>query len=109
MADIILYLTTHDVKVVRDWLNCEPSIAWIIKTGQWRLEYRRQAVDTLEDVSPGEYHLWNKNAGPLNIPSGSAEVPDVVVTDPYAGIGLETISGASAVRLHSRPSGGGIG
>ena len=82
---MILCLTTQDVETLRDWLNREACIAWIVKVGQSRFLYRWQAVDTIDNVNPGEYHLWHKTAGSLNIPSGSPEVPDVDVAEPYAG------------------------
>jgi hypothetical protein len=85
VSEIILYITAKDVEVLRDWLNREPCIAWIVKTGQSRFEYRWCATDVLESIHPGEYQLWHKETGPLNIPSGSPEVIDLVVSDPYAG------------------------
>lgn len=85
LSEIILYITNRDAEVLRDWLNRESSIAWIVKTHQSGCEYRWQAVDTLDAIEPCGYHLWHKGAGPLNIPSGSLEVQDAIVPDPYAG------------------------
>lgn len=85
MAEIILYLTSCDSDVMRTWLNREPHIAWIVKAGQSGNEYRWRAVDSIEALQAGQYSLWHKAAGPLNIPSGAREVPDALVEDPYAG------------------------
>jgi hypothetical protein len=83
--EIILYLTSQDSELLRKWLNRESSVAWIIKAGQSGCEYRWQAVDALDTLPAGHHCLWHKEAGPLNIPSGSPDVPDAIVEDPYAG------------------------
>ena len=85
MPETILYLTRHDSELLRDWLNREKTIAWIIKTGQSGCEYRWQAVDTIDALIPGDYCLWNKEAGRLNIPSGVPDVADGFVGDPFIG------------------------
>lgn len=85
MPEMILYITRSDSGVLLDWLNDEEPIAWIIKSGQSGLDYRWRAVDRLEALAPGEYCLWHKATGPLNIPSGDPEVADALVGDPYSG------------------------
>ena len=84
-ANIILYMTSKDSDLLRNWLNGEDSVAWIVSAGQSGFEYRWRAVDSLESLVPGAYYLWHKTSGPLNVPSGSLAVADAIVLDPYAG------------------------
>jgi len=85
MPETILYLTNQDSKLLREWLNREAGVAWIVKAGQSGREYRWRAVDAVDVLAAGHYCLWHKGAGPLNIPSVSPNVPDALVEDPYAG------------------------
>jgi len=85
MPETILYLTSRDADLLREWLNRETSVAWIVKARQSGCDYGWRAVDTIDALPGGHYCLWNKEAGPLNIPSGSPDVPDALVEDPYAG------------------------
>ena len=78
-------MTTKDTDVLRTWLNREDSVAWIIKAGRSGQGHRWRATDSLDALSAGEYYLWHKASGPLNIPSGSIDVPAEVVRDPYSG------------------------
>ena len=85
MANILAYITKRDAEIIRQWLNSEPCIAWIVKREQTDHEYTWQALDVLPEIQPQAYSLWHRQSGELNIPSGSVDVPDKIVADPYAG------------------------
>lgn len=95
MGEIILYLTSKDADFIRQWLNQEDSIAWITKESQRGNTYRWRASDTLPEIHPQSYALWNKKSCHLNVPSGSAQIADTPVIDPYAGW-LQTLPNLNA-------------
>jgi hypothetical protein len=85
VANILAYITKRDAEIIRQWLNLEPCIVWIVKREQTDHEYTWQALDVLPEIQPQAYSLWHRQSGELNIPSGSVDVPDKIVADPYAG------------------------
>ena len=85
MAEIILYLTKHDAESIVDWINSNNDLAWIIKQSQDENTYRWKAVSELSSVESKDYCLWKIDSGPLHIPSGSHDIDDTVVLDPYSG------------------------
>ena len=85
MAEIIFYATPSDIQTLVDWINNEPRIAWIVKDAQSGNEYTWRAVDTVPHIEPATYALWHQDSAPLIIPSGSPDIPDVTVLDPFAG------------------------
>ena len=84
MGEIILYLADDDVVEIVDWLNKEPNLAWIRKTGQDGHSYAWKAVDYINEIRPSSYALWKTDAGPLYLPSGSF-APATEINDPYFG------------------------
>lgn len=48
-------------------------------------EYNWKAVEKIPALLEQEYSLWHPSSGPLNVPSGSVSVPDVLVEDPFNG------------------------
>ena len=85
MAEIIVYATLADTDVLREWINADESVAWIVKTqelGSTCSWVARQSLDAMEEK---EYAIWHIPSGPLNIPSGSTNVPDQIVADPFQG------------------------
>lgn len=46
---------------------------------QWR------TVDRLVSLAPGEYCLWHRAMGPLDIPSGDHNIADALAVDPCSG------------------------
>ena len=85
MAEIFVYMTSADGDVIREWINAEDEIAWIVKAAQVGREYHWKAVHSLDRLEQGEYKLWHTSSGVLNIPSGSRNVPDAIIADPFAG------------------------
>ncbi|MES2824807.1 MAG: hypothetical protein V4732_14480 [Pseudomonadota bacterium] len=85
MAEIILYLTESDAKIIIDWVNADSDIAWIVKDSQIGNTYRWKAVNELHSVESKSYCLWFIGSGPLRIPSGSVNVKDVLVLNPFVG------------------------
>lgn len=85
MVNIIFYATKDDVQVIRDWINAEPEVAWIVKVNGVNRRYRWRAVFELEQIEEGEYSIWHVPSGPLNVPSGKLGVPDRIVANPFAG------------------------
>ena len=82
---MILYLTQEDADMVREWINAESCVAWIIPALNSTKVHSWKAVDQLDSIRQQGYAIWHKHAGALNIPSGQLSVPDDVVQDPYAG------------------------
>ena len=87
MSDIIFYATKDDARVIRDWINTEPEVAWIVKVSETNHRYRWRAVFELEQIEEKEYSIWHIPSGPLNVPSGKPGVPDGIVVNPFAGWG----------------------
>lgn len=52
MSDIIFYATKDDARVIRDWINTEPEVAWIVKVSETNHRYRWRAVFELEQIAP---------------------------------------------------------
>ena len=103
MAEIIFYATRDDIETVVEWLNHEPCIAWIIKESQIDNEYVWRAVKTLTHIEPISYALWHTDSPPLVIPSGSPDVPDSTILNPFAGW-KQTLQGPN----HTEPWFGGL-
>jgi len=85
MAELIIYATLADIDAVREWINADAGVAWIVKTRESGSSYSwvaRHSIDTLEEQ---EYAIWHLASGPLNIPSGDLDVPDATIEDPFQG------------------------
>jgi hypothetical protein len=76
---IDLYVDEPDVELLRERLNADPEIAFIIPEGpgRWR------AVWQIQDAS-GKTILWHVPAGPLPLLASGYE-PDTLIKDPFAG------------------------
>jgi len=85
MPSLMLYATSADAELIREWINADPDVAWIVKVAEQNHTYEWKAVLALERLEQQAYSLWHRESGPLNIPSGSREVPDEIVRDPFAG------------------------
>jgi hypothetical protein len=85
MAEIIVYATSADVDVIRDWINADPSVAWIVKTRESGMDYCWEARQTLDAIAEQDYAIWHLPSGPLSLSSGSSDSPDILVTDPLQG------------------------
>jgi hypothetical protein len=85
VSELIIYATREDGESIRNWIDAEPDIAWIIKERELDGWYRWKAVRKLESLGEQDYSLWHVDSGPLNVPSGSLSVPDEIVRDPFAG------------------------
>lgn len=85
MPEIILYLTNNDANLVREWINSEPDIAWIVKEAQVGCSYRWKVANEIAEMESKDYCLWHKRSSPLTIPSGSSKIEDTVILNPYEG------------------------
>ena len=85
MAEIVVYITQRDADEIRNWINSESCIAWIVKERESKAEYHWKARETLDTIGPQDYCLWHKESGSLNVPSGRVDIPDVIVEDPFEG------------------------
>lgn len=85
MAEIILYATAKDADLIRRWINGESDVAWIIRESRIESAYRWRAVRELESIGEGSYALWHMKAGGLSIPSGSRNIRDRAVLNPFEG------------------------
>jgi hypothetical protein len=84
-AEIIVYATAVDAELIREWINAEESVAWIVKAAQSGRTYTWKAVDRLDSIHSQEYRIWHKTADKLNIPSGRPGVLDADVSNPEVG------------------------
>ena len=78
-------MTKSDTKLILDWINSEKNIAWIIKESQYNNVYHWKAVNEINEIEPMEYCLWHTASGRLRIPSGSNDIEDKYVTEPFNG------------------------
>jgi len=83
-ANLILYITAPDAERIRNWINNEETVAWIIQAARTGKTYTWRAVDQIDEVRPQEYSIWHKATG-LTVPSGRPDVADADVLDPYQG------------------------
>lgn len=95
MSSLMLYATRADAEMIRDWINADPDIAWIVKVSERNNLYRWMAVEELPKLEEQHYSLWHCQSGPLSVPSGKPEVLDGVVDDPFAGW-FQTLPAAGA-------------
>ena len=74
-----LYVDEPDIKLLRERLNADPEIAFILPDGpgRWR------AVWQVDDAQ-GQTMLWHVPAGPLPLLARGGE-PDTLIEDPFAG------------------------
>jgi hypothetical protein len=83
--DIIMYASPRDADLLRRFINDATEVMWIAKVSERECVYEWRAVDELDCLPEGDHAIWHKASGAINIPSGSLQVPDAVVTDPYSG------------------------
>jgi len=82
---MIIYATAADADLIREWINGEDSIAWIVEAARSHRTYTWKAVDRLDAIQSQDYCLWHKSSYQIKIPSGRRDIPDSSVQDPYAG------------------------
>ena len=85
MSEFIVYATKNDADALRQWINCEPDIAWIVKVTEHANACQRKAVNAIDALQEQTYALWHIKSGSLNIPSGDRNIPDATIADPFAG------------------------
>jgi hypothetical protein len=85
MGEFIIYATKNDVDAVRKWINDEPDIAWIVKVAERENICHWKAVSAVDTLQEQTYALWHIKSGSLNITSGDRNIPDAIVSDPFAG------------------------
>jgi hypothetical protein len=85
MAELIVYASWADVEEIRRFVNEDPEVAWIVKADQSGCNYKWRACLQVESIAEQDYAIWHMRSGPLNIPSGSPNKRDKVVTDPFRG------------------------
>lgn len=85
-AEIILYLTAGDAEQIREWINADTSIAWIVAASRSRTTYLWKAVDMIDQIRPQKYSLWLKCGDRLTIPSGTSVIVDAEVNGPIQGL-----------------------
>jgi len=85
MAEIILHMVDEDTDILRDWINGNNDVAWIVKVRQEGCIYRWQAVSQVDSITPGEHCIWHRQSERLTIPSGNSRLKDGIVADPFLG------------------------
>src|SRR5262249_35880553 len=81
----MVYMTQLDADTLRRWINSDPDVAWIVLKSRSGNQYSWHALEAIEQLVPQEYALWHKTSCRLTIPSGSPQIPDVDVSDPFNG------------------------
>ncbi len=84
-SHILMYMTSSDAQHLREWINSEELVAWIVLDSRTGNNYNWRAVDRIETISPQEYSIWHKTNVPLVVPTGRMDCPDMKVTNPYSG------------------------
>ena len=85
MPFLFFYATKRDSEALREWINAEPEVAWIVKVSEQNQEYVWKATNSIDSLPEQQYALWHFKGGPLNIPSGNRGIADAVVADPFNG------------------------
>ncbi len=97
MPFLSFYATKRDSEALREWINAEPEVAWIVKVSEHKNEYVWRATNCIDSPAEQRFALWHFRGGPLNIPSGDRRIADAVVTDPFNGWSQSlTYAGATA-------------
>src|SRR3954471_13878718 len=95
MSSLMLYATITDVDLIREWINADRDVAWIVKVSEKNCVYRWKAALEIERLEQQDYAIWHRQSGPLNIPSGKRNVADDLVDDPFEGW-FQTLPAAGA-------------
>jgi hypothetical protein len=82
---MILYMTAKDAEILRLWINDERSVAWIVEVARDGDKRTWRAVDRIDVLATVDYCLWHRDSGPLNVPTGEADIPDAIILDPMKG------------------------
>ena len=85
MSELIIYATSLDAESLKTWINEDPDVAWIVKTNEKSCTYTWRAQAQISTLAEQDYAIWHVRSGPLNIPSGSKDIADILVPDPFAG------------------------
>ncbi len=85
MPELIVYATSHDGESIRDWINDDREVAWIVKTSEKAQAYGWRAQSRIERLLEQEYAIWHIESGPLIVPSGVVNTSDQLVEDPFVG------------------------
>jgi len=85
MAWLPFYAADNDFVLLRDFLNDESEVAFVVseRPRLW-LAKRWRAVPTVDGLAPGRYCLWHVPSGPLPLMQRRKAQPGVI-TDPFAG------------------------
>ncbi len=83
-SSVILYMTSNDAEILRQWINDEPSVAWIVEVARDGDRRTWKAVDRIEQLRAVDYCLWHRDS-PLTVPSGELGIADAVILDPSQG------------------------
>lgn len=104
MPAIIVYATMQDADVIRQWVNAESDLDWIVKLDERDGSYHWQTTNCIDTIEESEYCIWPRRSGSLNIPSRS-EMADAVVLDPRKGwLQYLPIEGASVPWFGANPA-----
>ena len=121
MPSLILYLTSADVDDLRDWINADPRLAWIVPQAAGEREASWRAFERVDALGDQRYAIWNSDDDRLGVPVAAggtrlvdpfigwtAPQPDPTATAPWFG---DALPGPYilAVRRSSREHAEGIG
>ena len=81
----MFHATARDIETLKNWINDDPDVAWIIKVRELDMHYQWKAVSTIDEIQQQEYVIWHIQSHPLSIPSGEVGVPDTQIKDPFVG------------------------
>src|SRR5215510_15794085 len=81
MAWLPMYLYGNDLELLREWLNAEKEIAFLVSNG----ERKWIAIDRAEKpLVEGTHILWHVPSGPIPVP-GKGAASRVLIKDPWSG------------------------
>lgn len=82
---MMLYATSEDADCIREWINADDDVAWIVKVAEANGVYAWKAVGKLERLQEQDYAIWHVESGSLTIPSATSAVPDAKIENPFRG------------------------
>jgi hypothetical protein len=80
-----MYLTDTDVSLLRDWLNRDAEVAYLLPVGRPEHDHHWKAVAAVDDLPDGQYLLWHVPSGPLPLLARTEHEPDGLIDDPWQG------------------------
>jgi hypothetical protein len=84
MAWTPMYADEQDFQVIRDWLNNEEEIAYLVSNGEKKW-IAKATIETLTPEPVKQYLLWHIPSGPLPLLGETSQDPDGIIENSWEG------------------------